>query len=284
MLGCVILNFNDSETTKKLVNNIKSYTVIDYIIIVDNKSTDNSFLELKKIENEDSKIKVIESPKNGGYGYGNNVGICYCKQIGCSYVLIANPDVEFSEDVILASLYFLQKDKDKDNKCAAVAPRMEGGGAIKFASPFKDSMFSVMLLNKIFKPRKYPDKFYLGKKWAYVDALPGSLVMFDLQKFYSVGLYDENIFLYHEEVIVGKKLAKHGYKTVLLLDLFYQHHHSVTVKKCYKKSIKPKEFAMMSHRYYLKNYCNANRIILCIFSILANIARLEMFLWLHIKK
>ena len=35
MLGCVILNFNDSETTKKLVNNIKGYKVIDYIIIVD---------------------------------------------------------------------------------------------------------------------------------------------------------------------------------------------------------------------------------------------------------
>lgn len=87
MLGCVILNFNDSETTKKLVNNIKGYKVIDYIIIVDNKSTDTSFLELKRFENEDSKIKVIESPKNGGYGYGNNVGICYCKQIGCSYVL-----------------------------------------------------------------------------------------------------------------------------------------------------------------------------------------------------
>ena len=51
MLGCVILNFNDSETTKKLVNNIKSYTVIDYIIIVDNKSTDTSFLELKNFEN-----------------------------------------------------------------------------------------------------------------------------------------------------------------------------------------------------------------------------------------
>ena len=280
MLGCVILNFNDFETTIKLIKKINSYKVIDYIVIVDNNSTNESFVRLRELANQTSHLKVIKSPRNGGYGYGNNVGIRYCKQLACSYVLIANPDVCFSEDTIERTLDFLKNHKE----CAAVAPRMIGGGAIKFEPPFKDSMFSVMLLNRIFSPRKYPETFYEGKEWIYVDALPGSLVMFDIQKFYSVGLYDEKIFLYHEEIVVGKKLARQGYKTALLLNQFYEHHHSVTVKKCYKKSIKPKEFAMASHRYYLANYCNASPIVLTIFSFFRYIAKLEMFIWLHVKR
>ena len=72
MLGCVILNFNDAPTTIKLVRSIKNYRVINYLVIVDNHSTDNSFVELKKLEALDCKhIKVIRTVKNGGYGYGN---------------------------------------------------------------------------------------------------------------------------------------------------------------------------------------------------------------------
>jgi N-acetylglucosaminyl-diphospho-decaprenol L-rhamnosyltransferase len=281
MLGCVILNYNDAETTTNLVQSIKSYQVMDYIIVVDNNSTDNSFLELKKMEDDNREhIYVIHSPKNGGYGYGNNVGIRYCKKLHCDYVLVANPDVKFSEESIVESLGFIKQHKD----CAAVAPRMIGGGAIKFSRPIKDLTFSIMTLNKIFNPRRYPDTFYENKSWIYVDAIPGSLVLFDINKFSSVGLYDENVFLYHEEVIIGKRLAKAGFKSVILLKQHYYHYHSVSVKKNYKQSIKPKIFAMQSHYYYLQHYCHANGFVLRLFLLLVPIAKLEMFLWLRLKK
>ena len=279
MLGCVILNFNDSLTTIKLVQAIKNYKSINHLVVVDNNSTDNSFEELKKLEKIDSHIKVIKTVKNGGYGYGNNVGIRYCKKLGCSFVLIANPDVKFSEESIHASLEFLQNHAE----CAAVAPRMIGGGAIKFAAPLKDMTFSVMTLNRIFKPRYYSDSFYNNKTWVYVDALPGSLVLFDVNKFLDVGLYDENVFLYHEEVIIGKRFAYAGYKSVLLLQQVYHHYHSVSVRKTYKQSIKPKIFAMQSHRYYLEKYCHANQLELAIFDVLKQVAKIEMFIWLRIK-
>ena len=41
----VIINYNDYETTKKLLDNIKDYKVIDKIYVVDNHSTDNSYKE-----------------------------------------------------------------------------------------------------------------------------------------------------------------------------------------------------------------------------------------------
>ena len=77
-LACVILNYNDSETTLSLINKIKTYEILDYIVIVDNQSSDNSLEKLRKIQT--SKIIVICSEKNGGYGYGNNYGIWYIKE------------------------------------------------------------------------------------------------------------------------------------------------------------------------------------------------------------
>ena len=51
--GIVIVNYNDYKTTKRLIDNIRDYKVFDKIVIVDNKSSDNSLKELKKLEFEE---------------------------------------------------------------------------------------------------------------------------------------------------------------------------------------------------------------------------------------
>ena len=73
--GIVILNYNDSNTTAEIINRIKNYNVLDLIVVVDNKSTDDSYTLLKEYENE--KIKVIQADSNNGYGAGNNIGARY---------------------------------------------------------------------------------------------------------------------------------------------------------------------------------------------------------------
>lgn len=52
MVGCVVLNYNDSKTTIELINRIGKMTSIDVIVIVDNNSTDDSFSVLKQYASE----------------------------------------------------------------------------------------------------------------------------------------------------------------------------------------------------------------------------------------
>ena len=73
--GLIVLNYNDFNTTEKLLNAIKNYDALDKIVVVDNKSPDGSFEKLLKFQSD--KISVIQSPKNGGYSYGNNFGTKY---------------------------------------------------------------------------------------------------------------------------------------------------------------------------------------------------------------
>lgn len=57
MIGCVVLNYNDADTTLDLLKRIEPMEIIDQIVLVDNKSTDNSLERLK--EQESNKVHVF---------------------------------------------------------------------------------------------------------------------------------------------------------------------------------------------------------------------------------
>ena len=68
--GFLIVNYNDYETTNKLLNNIKNYSCLDMIIVVDNNSTDGS----QELLSHDNRIVFIEAGENLGFGKANNLG------------------------------------------------------------------------------------------------------------------------------------------------------------------------------------------------------------------
>ncbi len=260
---CVILNYNDSKTTAKLLLRIKEYKSIDYIVIVDNNSTDDSYLTLKQYES--TKVHVILSPQNGGYGYGNNIGILYSyEQLKATHILIANPDVEFTEECVdkLKGAFLIC-----DN-CAIVAPVMKDSNrkiveAIAWRMPpsLIDYVFkSSILYCKIFGSKMiYPQKYFKGKKIVKVDIVPGSLLMVDAKIMINHGMYDENIFLYCEETVLAYKLKKAGFDTFIILDQSYVHQHSTSIRKTFPSIIKTKKILLLSRMYYMKNYMKINR-------------------------
>lgn len=280
MLTCIILNYNDADSVLKLYSKIKNYTIFDYIIIVDNASTDNSYQKLKKLSDE--KTKVLLSDKNGGYGYGNNIGLLYSKKIGATNALVANPDVDFEEKTIFNCLEFLRS----NSRVVAIAPKIEETKEYSFriVPAFKDFLSASLLLNKIFKPRLYKKEYFENKILVKVDTLIGSLVLFDLDKFSNCGFYDENVFLYNEELIIGQKFKKKGFISLLNLKDSYQHYHGVSVQKNFVSVIKLKKLGLQSHFYYLKHYANANFIVLILFRLLLPYIYIENILYGKIRK
>ena len=96
---CIILNYNDADTTIALLHRIRDYRSLDGIILVDNASTDDSAARLRK--EVGGKVLLAEAPENGGYGAGNNLGIRYAAGLfRADFALIANPDTEFSDDCV----------------------------------------------------------------------------------------------------------------------------------------------------------------------------------------
>ena len=68
----IILNYNDADTTESLIRLVKDYSALDHIVVVDNRSTDDSYERLKKHASD--KIDVLLAESNKGYATGNNFG------------------------------------------------------------------------------------------------------------------------------------------------------------------------------------------------------------------
>ena len=166
-LSCVILNYNDAETTEKLVKQIADYNVLHQIIVVDNASTDDSLERLKKLEaDQPGRLHVLSADHNGGYGSGNNLGVRYAAgQGGATHVLIANPDVVFSEQSLEAMLSVFARHPEVGIVTARIHdarfPDLKNGWPLRSFTRELLSMGPVS--RRLFKRSfDYPDSYFAG--------------------------------------------------------------------------------------------------------------------------
>lgn len=280
MIGCVVLNYNDADTTLDLLKRIEPMEIIDQIVLVDNKSTDNSLERLK--EQESNKVHVVCAEKNGGYGSGNNVGIEYLrKNYSCDYIIIANPDVIFDESVIKKMV------NEFDEDTVIVAPltldsKKERQLPIAWKVPtVKDYfLFSSIVLNKIFKPFQYPTQFF-NTDICEVDCVQGCLFMLN-NSLIEDKLYDENIFLFFEESCIGKQFKDKGYKTKLLMNVDYIHNHSVSINKAFNSEARKRKITLDSFYTYFEDYYSLSGFTKGIMRIYKKIIYIENYILLKI--
>ena len=85
--------------------------------------------------------------------------------------------------------------------------------------------------------------------------------------FKKVGMFDENTFLYYEELILGKKLANKSLNIYVDTNYSIRHNLSISVDKSLN-SINKYKILKKSQKYFVKHYLNTNifgRILLRVF-------------------
>lgn len=256
--ACIIVNYNDADTTEDLIKSIENYKALDFIIIVDNCSLDNSYDVLKK--HKSNRVFVLRLDKNEGYGKGNNFGIKYAKKVlQCDIAIIANPDVKFKESCIekIKSTF-----KKNDDIAVVTAMQLKPDGTIFNGTAWnipniKEYIFSELyVIGKLCSKRKVkyenmPD---------IVDCVSGAFLAVDIEKFLMVKGYDERIFLYCEETVLGIKLKNAGFKTLLLTDENYVHYHAKSTKKSISKAVKRQSLLIKSKLFVLREYMHASKL------------------------
>lgn len=276
VVSCIILNFNDAPTTISLVERIKDYALLDYIVVVDNCSTDNSWEQLQHYKSD--KIHVIQSPRNGGYGSGNNYGLRYSSEIlNADYSIVANPDVQFDEECVEKFLQTLQE----DDSTAIVSARQSNSPdcAWKNCSILQYILATSLFFEVWLKIRSYPKNYFKGKDSVPVFALPGSLLMVDSKKMLQYGMYDEVFFLYFEEFVLAQKFANAGLKTILRLDCSYVHNHHISISKTYNRWSQQHAILLKSAEMFLKKYKNANVLQMTLAKLWFAYTKLEFWMY-----
>ena len=181
------MNYNDVtigivtfKSEKVIFNCLKSIKNIKKIIIFDNSND----IELKhKILKKYPKIQFIVSKKNLGYGGGNNQIL---KKSKTKYFFLLSPDTILKKKCE----YELMKQINKIKDFSLIAP---------FA---KEKNYGYFQENKKIK----------NKNLLEVDYVKGFAMLFNTKKIKKFKMFDENIFLYLEEIDLCKRLRKKNHK------------------------------------------------------------------------
>lgn len=259
-IAVLLLNYNSYKETLDISKRIVDDFCILWsdIIIVDNCSSDDSRKQLK--QNIKLGYHYLESDKNGGYSYGNNIGLRYAKKNGYKFVWIVNSDIIINDKNYLNEMLDIF---NKDNNIAVVNPDVYSLDGHLYNRDSKRPTFfdyTLGLLNYKKNGRRIND---LGGH-AYVYRPQGCCMILDINKIDEVDYFDENTFLYYEENILAERLLKKGYKCSVCLKTSIIHNHSKTVRN----NIIKKKYIEINNRsfvYYLREYRQFNRlqIIIC---------------------
>lgn len=217
MIGIVILNYNTPKDVKECVSSIIAGTTVDYMIyIVDNCSTDNSYNLLSEQYQDEGKIRVLKSDYNGGYSFGNNIGIKRALEDNCDYILISNPDVIYDEDTVGRLLEVLRMD-ERIGVVGPSTPSLDQDESQLLRKVYTPSVYffskkPFLYLSRILKQLRteydYPDDN--DKPFVFEGMVRGCCFLIPSELFCELGLFDDNVFLYSEEWILAKKLSDKG--------------------------------------------------------------------------
>lgn len=223
---------------------------------------------------------MIQTNHNGGYGAGNNFGMRYLAKHGMpQFVLQCNPDVIVSEATIKKMEAFLKK----HNNYMIAAPFMhdKNGNKISYSSfPLATKwqfIFSLdIVLNKILPLNSYSNLLMCRADYKEVGAVAGSLFMMNLPKMLKTRMYDENIFLYCEEMSLGFRIKKTSYKIALLPQESFIHNHSVSISKTFKSEYAKRKLLTNSKLYMIREYYHANEFEYLLAFILSRLSFIEL--------
>lgn len=274
--GIVIVNYNDYKTTKRLIDNIKDYKIFDKIVIVDNKSSDNSLKELKKLENK--RIVVIDSGKNKGYSYALNVG---CKYLIDKYkeckIIVSNSDIIIQNENDIKDLFELVKGKN-----VIVGPTIIEGNNLNrgwiVPKPMDDVAMNILGLYKKYQKRHlmYQDSYY-NKDISKVGTVSGCFFAISSKHLEEMGYFDENVFLYYEENIMGVKTKDLGKNIIVANNIDVIHDHAVSIDKSLKR-IKKYDILKNSQYYFEKTYNHASKGELFLLRLTSKITRVILLI------
>lgn len=255
--GMLIINYNDFSSTSDLIKQVRSYKVIDKIVVVDNHSTDDSVKKLKKFC--DAKVEVLVADKNLGYSGAINFGSRYLidKFKECN-IIVSNPDILLYKEDDIKELLSLLKKKD----VGVVGPTILEQGMLnrgwRNPTPLLDSLMNLPYIHRFIRKQfiKYKESHYSGDT-SKVEVLSGCFFCITSKVLEKINFLDEKVFLYYEENILAKKLENIGLSCLIDNRVLIVHNHSVTIDRNLNK-IKKYQAQKKSQYYFQVTYQKAN--------------------------
>ncbi len=203
-LSVIILNYNVRYFLELCLKSVEA-AIEDLeaeIIVVDNNSSDDS---CEMVKQQFPNVILIENNENSGFSKGNNLGVAKAKG---EYLCILNPDTVVAEDIFKDMLQFAETKQDLGIiGCQLIDGKGEFLPESKRHIPTARIAFQKMM--------GYANNYYnldidendIGK----TDVLVGAFMLLKQETYNTVGGFDEDYFMYGEDIDLSYKILKAGF-------------------------------------------------------------------------
>lgn len=198
------------------------------IHVVDNFSQDESVAMLKR---DYPYVQLIENTDNLGFSKACNQVIPHARG---EYILLLNPDTVVPQGAITALADFM----DANPECGCAGPKvLNPDGTLQLACrrafpSVQASFFRLTYLSRLFPNHKLFSKYNLTyldpEAVAEVDALSGSCMMARKDVVEKIGLLDEDIFMFGEDIDWCWRMKQAGHKVLYFPGASVYHIHGAS--------------------------------------------------------
>ena len=228
-VSVVIVNYNTSEQLKDCLNNLLSQGIELEIIVVDNASSDDS---VEMVRNNFPNVKLVEAKENKGLAHGSNLGLEFATG---DYVLYLGSDAYPEKGVIDGMVEFMDKSADVGVSTCKLVLRngsLDMDAHRGFPTPWA-SLTHFSKLNSLFPKSKIFNQYFLGyedfTKPHEIDLCISHFMMIRKRVFDRVGRWDEDFFVFGEDVDFCFRVKKAGWKIMYLPQFAAVHYKGVSV-------------------------------------------------------
>jgi GT2 family glycosyltransferase len=224
-IGIIIVNFNTKGVTYNCVKSILDNSVdIEYSIMIwDNNSSDDSTIFFHEKFGNISNINIFASKSNLGFGRACNEASKVFSNV--DYFLFLNPDTIFNDNILINFISaYDELSKTTNIGCLGVELYNLNGISIesdkKFPTvyDFIKSRFSFLR-----KSESSLNKKLNGFEYQIVDYICGADLFIEKMLFLKIGGFDEDYFMYYEEIDLQYRLKNKGFNNILLKNCGINH-------------------------------------------------------------
>ena len=223
LLSVILVNYKVPQLTIEAVRSVlASLRRVDgesEIIVLDNASGVDSMSRLRTAFAAEPRVKILESPTNGGFARGNNMAIAEARG---DYLLLLNPDTLIGESTLSYCLTFLRSYPDAGavgprliNQFGAMHPECKRGvptlwnSFCRFTRLYRLAPHSACF-NGYYQGHLSPDAVQ------QVPVLTGAFLMLRRTIYEEVGGLDERYFMYGEDIDLCYTIERAGYHNYYL--------------------------------------------------------------------
>lgn len=202
-LSIIIVNYRSEQYLEKCIASLYNHPeqLRETEIIVVNNDPEKSLAELS---GRFPEIKVIQQPKNLGFGAANNRGAAVAQG---RYLLFLNPDTEAQPKNLAKMIARLREQED----LAALGPKLiDAQGATQPWCAGRELSFWRLIKNNLGSVDSR--KIWEAERTTEADWVSGAALAVQKKAFMEAGGFDEKFFMYFEDEDLCKRLRARGYK------------------------------------------------------------------------